>query len=201
MKTIKIILIFTLILVATSTGWPQLAVQTSYIKPSADYGMIFKPTLEYELLLYFSEMDDLFTGGVSLGYYHLTPRKDTFAIYGIVDDEISQGFDVWNSHNVVSLGFFLEQRILDASFTPVLGCDVMLYNLLYTRNYYIPGIRSSDGFYHDIAFGVIPRLGFLYRINDYWEISSGLGKSLSFDAEGVTRSYWKTYLRVGYDFY
>jgi hypothetical protein len=65
----------------------QFGVRLSHIKPTGNYGYIFKPTMGFEL--YYNEFfgdDSKFRFGFSLGYFRLKARCDTFPSYGIKQD-------------------------------------------------------------------------------------------------------------------
>ncbi|MBX7205151.1 MAG: hypothetical protein K1X81_06985 [Bacteroidia bacterium] len=195
-----------LLLLTLALPWgahAQIGISAGLIKPSLQYGFVFKPTTGLELSFANGDIDSRFKTKLSLGYYSLTPRFDTLHNGGLFHQynttTFTPGTEIWKSFKAITVGFQFEFKVLDKPLSPTLGLDVV-----YQANSYKYEIHNKieDGNYEmsSNAIGLTPRIGFSYELNDAWLISGMVGKNLVMDWELAGYSYWKSMVGVTYYF-
>ena len=203
----KSIIILIMLLAAGKTTTAQLGIRTSYLKYSGDMGFDFKPSLGFELIWFEIEPDRKLQVGLSIGFARMNTWLDTIH-YGFFTQDNSTGqvilipsYITYDNVKNYSIGFNIEYRILNNDFSPVIGTDLYVNFIEYNYDEYIPGfINKSVMNELTTTMGILPRLGFIYSINDNIVIEGGLGKSLSYDYTFKPYLYWKIYTGVIYYF-
>lgn len=208
MKYTKIITLFLLIIIAfyPQKTNAQIGGRISYIKPSGDYGLIFKPTLCYELVYYpYTPLEDRIVVGLSIGFMKPQTRLDSIPVYTIQYDgnhtNFLPSYEKYEKYFSVPIALNLEYKFIKKKkFTPVIGLDIYLHLIRYI---YINDIATVTHFYDDggkVAVGLNSRFGFLYQPNKKIMFDCGIGKCGSIEQYYTIQSYWKIYLSSVYYF-
>lgn len=204
-KALTLLIIILILLFAFNKSYSQFGVQFSYIKPTSTMGYYFKPTLGAEIFYKFNEEDNKFVLGVSLGFYPLNTRLDTFTNYTVKisngSNSLIPGYKIYSKYYVVSFGLTSEYKFLLTKLTPLVGLDLNANINSYDYKEKIETLLDKES-YNENSFdiAIIPRLGVRYEININWVISAGIGKSIGIVSEAGSLSYWKTYTNIIYFF-
>jgi hypothetical protein len=197
------IILFSFILLTNRVQCQIIGIQTSYLKPSAVYGQIFKPTVGFEIFYSDNDIDDRFKVSFLLGYYSFPARHDTFLTYATGSGGAANflpGFNIWKNYKVISPGGNMEFKILDKNFSPIVGLDVYFYIISYQYQNYIVTLINEQETNSIGAVAVLPKVGVSYELNKKFLIMGGLGKSFGYQSDYITQSYWKVFLKLGYYF-
>lgn len=180
----------------------QVGLQLSMVKPSKTLGYIFAPAPSVEIVYKASEIDDRFKLGLSLGYFSLKPRQDTFPITAMKYDggwTILPGYETWSRFNTIYFTVQTDLKIFDKAFSPVIGLDIFTLLNSYSYSSYAATIISSSYSGGSTSMGINPRIGASYEMKDTWLCTASVGKSLAIDKDLGGFSFWKT--SIGFVYY
>lgn len=203
MKFLKVFFVIGFALMCTLTLKSQVGVRISYIKPSGNFGYVFKPTIGFEGYFDFTENDEQLRFGIGIGYFNLTPRIDTFPTYTIMSSNTTTllpGYETYKYFYSIPMSMNIEYKIFDNVFSPVVGCDVYLHMFIYEYTHETETLIHEEFTGGTYAIGWHPRLGFSYDFQDEITLNGSLGKCMSIDQNYSLYSYWKTSLSVIYYF-
>ena len=198
-------LIFLLFVLYSGLGHSQVGVQANYIKPSHDFGFLFKSTLGGEISYGFHQIDAPFQTTLSVGYHAFTPRADTtYGSYTIEGNNnnggigtLLPGFDVWQYYRMLFIGGGVTYKVLDNWISPTVGLDAHyhLISMAYIRDTGISNIDFAGGGY----LGTLsPKVGVQANLLDTYLVNAGIAKCFGLNDLGAYQSYWKIFLSASY---
>jgi len=179
----------------------QIGVQISYIKPAGTYGYVFKPTLGLEFNKEFSEREDNFRLGLSVGVFHLATRMDTFPTYAIMyssSTTLLPGYEIYKNYFSIPVGLNIEWKLGKKKLSPIIGTDVYLHFIFYKHWHFTTNLAEEYDSGGTFSIGLVPRVGVLYKINEKYSLSMGIGKCMSINEERSILSYWKIFCKLHY---
>ena len=180
--------------------WQSLSSQVSVIvpivKPSANYGYVFKPGLGLELRYVSQDFDEKLQYGVSIGIFGAKPRQEVFHEYIIESSSTTSIYpkdNVYSHFYSVMFGIYTEYKLIDGDISPFVGIDGLANGTHY--RYGDPQNYSTDG---SLFVGLFPKVGAYYKLSDQLVLLGGIGKYMSIDIEGAVFAYWKTFIGINY---
>jgi len=178
----------------------QVLLEPSYIAPSGYYSYLLKPGVLTELSYKIGFFNGKVNVGLSLGYTVLQPTKDTFRTYGWASGTFEPGYEVIHAYRILAIGVPIEYVPLhNRRVSPVAGCDFYFYILEIAEDDYTQNVgqyyTTGDNFWLE---ALCPHVGVQYKINDQCIVTSGLGRSISFNGTTYSQAFWKTYISIAY---
>jgi len=183
----------------------QFGVNTGLVKPSSDFGYIFKPAASFGAVYYLSTFDERFQSSIGFSFSSFSPRQDTFFNYGVQSGGSGTfylpAYDVWHSYYMLSGRVHGDFLILDKDFTPTIGYGLFVNNSMYNHDGVLQTVISSSEIGSDVFLGYMLRAGLLYRINDAFQfkINAGRVRAKSFTT-GVKSPYYLFEFEFAIDF-
>ncbi len=194
-----------LLICASFASRAQYGINAGFLKPSSDFGYIFKPAASFGLVYYLTTLDERFQTSLAASFSSFTPRQDTFFSYGVQSGGSGTfylpAYDVWHSYYMLSGRVQGDFLILDKDFTPTIGYGLFANNTMYNHDGVLQTAVSSSEIGSDVFLGYMLKAGLLYRINDTFQfkINAGRVRAKSFTT-GVKSPYYLIEFEFAIDF-
>ncbi|MCB0706854.1 MAG: hypothetical protein KDC34_16175 [Saprospiraceae bacterium] len=201
----QFILISLFVLLGLSAS-AQIGLQFNYIKPSQEFGFLFKPTVGIEGTYSTSYADDKHQFGGGIGFFAVHPRADTIPTSYVIQFDNNNGgvgtflpgFEIWEYYRVLSLNGTYTFKILDKPISPIIGFDISAHFTFYEYQRNTAGYSDLDATSGGLLFTGYPKAGFQINIKDTYLITCAFGKSMGITEKYIPQSYWKGFVNLSY---
>lgn len=201
-KKTSLILLYLIIGICTSVQ-AQYGLRLMHIKPSLEYGYVFKPTIGVEVT-YLKIRENTMIHG-SIGFFSLDTRKDVFPTFTIGGDNpnggtgFHVGTDEWHFYRVIPMSMGISHRLKDEDTSPVIGVDFILNFTRYDRTTKTLLIESSTLGGSAEPY-IYPHIGFHRRLIDKVDLFFTFGRAMGVNEDLQYQAFWKTALEANLEF-
>ena len=189
----KQILIGILFFALGHLGFSQIGINVSYIKPSGDLFIIYKPSVGLDFRYIYVNKENRFRVGVSAGVFVLKPRFESYDSYIVEHSQTKILYPSkieYGNFFSVPLSMFMNYKILDSKISPVVGSDIFVHS-------------NSINSVGSAAIGLQHNIGVVYEMTNNYELSLNLAKNIIYKDQELGTfpySYWKIYFTFDYFF-
>lgn len=182
----------------------QLGAQLSYVVPQGILSHVVKPTVGVEFNgLAYNEMDDQLNLFVGAGIYYYRPTTDTFRVLSKSDEDTGPKLVaeemVIRHFIVVPLSLSLEYKFLEGPLSPMAGVEANLFlgevnAVIHSQHVNFAGPQAY------IYVGATPKAGVVYQLNDEWQLTAGMARSIGLFGVFYSQVYNKPFVRCIHSF-
>jgi hypothetical protein len=198
----KFLLSFLFILI--SYGFQaQINLSVGRTMPRGNFGKLFKPSTLIEVGYSYELVEDKFKIGVSIGYMNVNPKLDTFNTYGFVSSSnftgVTSGYEIYEDFYSIPLSLKFDYRLNYNKLSPVFGFDIYAFYNSYTYVNVTDRISEEYTQESNTYLGAQIRAGANYKVNDYFSLEIGLGRTSTLNQGEGLFIFWKPFLVFNYN--